>query len=211
MFTLKCINLGRFDRIWALLWRTNQFFIYTCKFPQDLTSFPGSCAWKRSRLTADIVFHFYTRLHSPFFIPLPLPWLSPRAYWATEGSKHGCTSAITVSASALLCGHTILHVPPLPHGTGYCRTNMFTQCQTVPWVLRTHQLWWKWPPLNPYRSYSSPGSWRYCNQTNWCMLRLVALFPDPITQEVFYVNVSMLASAIYSLLALVLRLGDRVM
>ena len=42
------------------------------------------------------------------------------------------------------------------------------------------------------------------------MLRLVALFPDPITQEVFYVNVSMLASVIYVLLALVPRLGDRV-
>ena len=37
------------------------------------------------------------------------------------------------------------------------------------------------------------------------MLCLVASFP-----EVFYVNVSMLASVIYALLALVPRLGDRV-
>ena len=128
---------------------------------QDLASFPGSCAWNEvtqdlpltlsSIPTPDCILHFSSPSH---FHDYHQGLIGP----LKVASMHGCTSAITVSASALLCDHTILHVPPPPHGTGYCRTNMCTKCQTVPWVSRTHQLWWRSPPLNPYRSYSSPGS-----------------------------------------------------
>ena len=33
------------------------------------------------------------------------------------------------------------HLSLPPNAAGYCRTNMCTKCQTVPWVSRTH-LWW---------------------------------------------------------------------
>ena len=137
-----------------------------------------------------------------------------KVYWVTESSKHRCDAPLLSLSIQVLCFmvQTIPHVPPPPppRTIGYCRTNMCTNCQTVPWVLRTHQLWWRSPPLNPYRSYLSPGSWRYCNQANWYMLRLVGLFSDPITQETFIYVCVYVSQCDISPLALVPRLGDRV-
>ena len=118
IFTLKCINLGRFR---VLLWRTNQLFIYTCKFPQDLTSFPGSCAWITQDLpltlssisTPDCIPHFHFSSPSHFH-----DYHRGLSYWATEGSKHGCTSAINCQCK---CFALWPHHPPCSSSSSWYR------------------------------------------------------------------------------------------